>query len=66
MFLNELYNNTKMMNQKSLHSQDYHNILNDVIENELSATPPSNEMLWVAMGNELEIQGIEKTEISTI
>ncbi len=54
------------MNLKLIHSKDYHNLLNDIIENELSATPPNNEVLWVAMGNELEIEGVEKTQISTI
>ena len=54
------------MSLKLTHSKDYHNLLNNVIENELCITPPNNEVLWVAMGTELEIQGIEKTQISTI
>jgi len=48
------------------HSKDYHNLLNDVITNELLSAPPNNEVLWVAMGNELEIQGVEKIQISLI
>lgn len=47
-------------------SKDYSNLLNDVIENELDVKITNNEVLWVAMGNELEIQGIQKTQISTI
>jgi hypothetical protein len=47
-------------------SKDYSNLLNNVIENELDTKTPNNEVLWVAMGNELEIQGVEKTQISTI
>jgi len=47
-------------------SKDYSNLLDNVIENELELKTTNNEVLWVAMGNELEIQGIEKTQISTI
>ena len=47
-------------------TKDYSNLLDNVIENELDAKTPNNEELWVAMGNELEIQGVEKTQISTI
>jgi len=54
------------LHSKTSHSKDYHNLLNTVIENELSADIPNNKVLWVAMGNELEIQGIEKSQISTI
>ena len=54
------------MSLKSTHTKDYYNLLNDIIENESSVTPPSNEVLLVAMGYELEIQGIEKTQISAI
>jgi len=54
------------MNQLVQRSKDYSNLLNNVIENELGTNTPNNEILWVAMGNELEIQGIEKTLISTI
>jgi len=51
---------------KTLHSKDYHNFLNNVIDNELSTTTLNNETLWVAMGNQLEIEGVEKFQISTI
>ena len=54
------------MSQSVHHSKDYYNLLDNVIENELETKTPNNEVLWVAMGNELEIQGIEKTQISTI
>ena len=54
------------MSQSILHSKDYHNLLNNVIENELASTPPSNEVLWVKMGSQLEIEGVPKTQISTI
>jgi len=47
-------------------SKDYSNLLENVIENELNIEIPNNEVLWVAMGNELEIQGIEKIQISTL
>ena len=47
------------------HSRDYHNLLNNVIENELALTP-NNDVLWVKMGNQLEIEGVTKTQISTI
>lgn len=47
-------------------SKDYSNLLTNVIENELHPVQTNNEVLWVAMGNELEIQGIEKNQISTI
>lgn len=55
------------MNQISAQrSKDYSNLLNNVIENELATNVTNNEVLWVAMGFELEVQGIEKTQISTI
>lgn len=54
------------MSQVVKRSKDYYNLLNNIIENELNTTIPNNEVLWVAMGNELEIQGVEKTLISTI
>jgi len=47
-------------------TKDYSNLLDNVIENELDTKTPNNEKLWIAMGNELEIQGVEKTQISTI
>jgi len=47
-------------------SKDYSNLLNDVIENEINPVTSNNETLWTAMGTELEIQGIEKIQISTI
>ena len=47
-------------------SKDYSNLLDNVIENELNITLSNNENLWVAMGSELEIQGLEKTQISTV
>jgi len=53
--------------QKLLHrSRDYSNLLNNIIENELTITSSNNEVLWVAMGNELETHGVEKSQISTI
>jgi hypothetical protein len=54
------------MSLKLSHSKDYHNLLNNVIENELSISPPNNEVLWVQMGNQLEIEGVKKSQISTI
>ncbi len=54
------------MSQSTLHSKDYHNLLQNVIENELASAPPSNETLWFQMGSQLEIEGVEKTQISTI
>ena len=54
------------MSLKSIHSKDYQNLLNNIIENELSTDLPNNEVLWVAMGTELEIEGIPKPQISTI
>jgi len=47
-------------------TKDYSNLLKNVIENELNINITNNEILWVQMGNELEIQGIQKTQISTI
>lgn len=53
--------------QKLLHrSKDYSNLLKNVIDNEINPITSNNEKLWVAMGTELEIQGIEKILISTI
>jgi len=54
------------LSQSTLHSKDYHNLLHNVIENELAVIPPSNEVLWVQMGSQLEIEGVAKTQISTI
>lgn len=54
------------MSLKYTHSKDYRNLLNNAIENELATNLPNNEVLWVAMGNELEIEGVKKTQISTI
>ena len=55
------------MSQKTTHSKDYQNLLDNVIENELSTNvTPNSEILWVQMGNELEIEGVEKIQISTI
>lgn len=54
------------MNKQIHRSRDYTKFLKDVIENELNSKPSSNEKLWVKMGSELEIQGTEKTQISTI
>jgi len=49
------------------HSRDYHNFLNNVIENELIIhDKPNNEFLWVQMGNQLEIEGVVKNQISKI
>lgn len=56
------------MSLKTTHSKDYQNLLDNVIENEISimVTKPNSEVLWVAMGNELEIEGVPKSQISTI
>ena len=54
------------MSQTVQRSKDYSKLLDNVIENELNTKTPNNEALWVAMGYELEIKGIDKTEISTI
>ncbi len=54
----------------SLHvqrSKDYYGLLDNVVDNELTINEyANNKTLWIAMGTELEIQGIEKTRISTI
>ncbi len=48
-------------------SKDYYRLLNNVVDNELAINEyANNKTLWVGMGNELEIQGIEKTRISAI
>ncbi len=55
------------MSQIAVHrSKDYSKLLDNVIENELNTKGPNNEALWVAMGYELEIKGVEKIQISTI
>lgn len=54
------------MSLKTIHSKDYHNLLNNVIENELAVTQSDNQVLWVQMGSQLEIEGIEKIQISTL
>jgi len=54
------------LKSKSTHSKDYYNLLNNVIETELITTSSNNQVLWVAMGNQLEIEGVEKSQISTI
>lgn len=54
------------MSQMINRSKDYYNLLDNIIENELHTKIPNNETLWVAMGMELEIQGVEKILISTI
>ena len=54
------------MSLKLSHSKDYYNLLNNVIESELTAIISNNETLWVAMGNQLEIEGVNKSQISTI
>lgn len=51
---------------KSTHSKDYQNLLNNVVDNEVSTIPSNNKALWVAMGYELEIEGVDKLQISTI
>jgi len=53
------------MNLKSAHSKDYHSYLNNVIENELLNSPNIAE-LWIKMGEELEIENIPKSQISSI
>ena len=48
-------------------TKDYYRLLHNVVDNELTITDyANNKTLWVAMGNELEIQGMEKIRISTI
>jgi len=48
-------------------SKDYYRLLGDVVDNELAINEyANNKTLWVKMGNELEIKGIEKIRISTI
>jgi len=48
-------------------TKDYYRLLDNVVDNELATNEyANNKTLWVAMGNELEIQGIEKTRISAI
>ena len=54
------------MSQLLQRSRDYSNLLDNVIENELLTTQTNNEVLWVQMGNQLEIEGIPKEQISTI
>ena len=56
-----------MTSQKLLNrSKDYSNLLKNVIDNEINPITSNNEKLWIAMGTELEIQGIDKKQISTI
>ena len=48
-------------------SKDYYRLLGNVVDNELAINEyANNKTLWIAMGNELEIHGMEKTKISTI
>lgn len=55
------------MNLKTIHSKDYHNLLDNVIENELIINDhPDSRVLWVRMGSELEVEGVDKTQISTL
>lgn len=55
------------MSQIAVHrSKDYSKLLDNVIENELHTSTSNNESLWIAMGFELEIKGIDKIRISTI
>ena len=55
------------LSQSLKHSKDYHNLLDNVIENELSTNEkPNNELLWVQMGSQLEIEGVPNHQISTI
>jgi len=54
------------MSHQIIRSKDYSNLLDNVIENELDTKVSNNEVLWIAMGNELEIQGVDKKQISTI
>lgn len=47
-------------------SKDYYRLLDNVVDNELAINEyANNKSLWIAMGNELEIQGMEKIKIST-
>lgn len=53
------------MSQTTIHSSDYHNLLKDVIENEMIQNDKSNnETLWTAMGFQLEMEGVPKQNIS--
>ncbi len=54
------------MSQSTTHSKDYQNYLSTIIKNELSIEPTNNAKLWISMGDELEIEGVSKTQISTI
>ena len=54
------------MSLKITHSKDYQNSLYSIVENELSTINPNNEVLWKKMGDELEIEGVPKEQISTI
>lgn len=54
------------MSLKLNHSVDYYKVLSNIIENESTISTTSNDALWVAMGNELEIEGVDKTQISTL
>jgi len=48
-------------------SKEYHNLLSNVTENIINTiTDSSNKELWIKMGNQLEIDGIPKEQISTI
>ena len=54
------------MSQSTTHSKDYQNSLHSIVENEISTINPNNEILWKTMGDELEIEGVPKEQISTI
>jgi len=54
------------MSLKTIRSKDYQNLLDNVIENETAVLVTNNEELWIAMGTQLEIQGVPKEQISTI
>lgn len=54
------------MSQATTHSKDYQNLLDNIIENEISIQITNQKALWIAMGNELEIEGVDTSQISTI
>lgn len=55
------------MSLKLNHSRDYHNFLDGAVENELKTSDHStSEPLWVKMGDQLEIEGVPKHNISVI
>ena len=55
------------MNLKTLHSKDYHNLLDNIVKNNLLSKSTNLEKVLIKMGEALEMErGIIKTQISTI